>query len=74
MSTDPIGTAQVGQSQVGEAVILDVVLPPSYSVYKPRPLFTLTIGADTKRYSTEDLEVPDGGYPGAYGETEYGDH
>lgn len=28
------------------------------SRYKPRALFTLTIGAVTKRYSTKDVEVP----------------
>jgi len=31
---------------------------PIQARYKPRPLVTLTIGAETKRYSSEDIDIP----------------
>lgn len=37
---------------------LTVSLPSSADRYAPRPLLTLTVGSATKRYSTEEVDVP----------------
>ena len=41
--------------------------------YRPRPLLTLTIGAETTRYSTEDIEVPGSGAFGGDVGGDFGD-
>lgn len=69
MAVDPVGTAQVGQSQVGAADVRVVVAPPIYTVYKPRPMLALTIGASVVLYSSEDVELP----TEQYGEAQYGE-
>lgn len=51
-----------------------ISLAPHYNRWQPRPLVTMTIGAATKRYSTETLAVPASGYGEAqYGEAQYGE-
>lgn len=55
-----------------QAVVL--ALPTRQDYYMPRPLITLTIGAETKRYSTETLFVPTAGQVGVaqVGESQVG--
>ena len=46
---------------------------PRYTQWAPRPLVTLTIGATTKQYSTEDVEDLGADYGvGDYGDMDYG--
>jgi hypothetical protein len=36
---------------------LGTSLPTTPNVYAPRPLISLTVGAETKRYSTEEVYI-----------------
>lgn len=49
-------------------------LASQYNRWAPRPLITLTVGIEAKRYSTETFAVPAVEYGDAeYGDAEYGD-
>ena len=55
-----LGYGALGQYPLGSigTVVNMVQAATVQNYYMPRPLITLTVGAETKRYSTEEVYVP----------------